>query len=638
MFGQWGWAGWGHWAKDFGKVSWPMGAYGGAWSLGSLLYQRRGDCSRVFHWGYAEDSSLNEGVRGRGGNASNTCMPGTTYCSPPQIRAGCKPTCRLRGYPLVTGHGWLFSALQEISSGPTAQLSEFVTDIPQHSLGFNDSVGAVKAIDGDGHLSVLVLHFSPDSTRHTTRRFRLVLSQKDLQGLATADSRTGDCMSLNVSQRALTRSTSVHDLIEADLFQRQMKVASENRSVDNVGKMATPEGLAMLVAEAGKWMEINRQSLRFADFEGNVSSSRGGDGGCVLEFELETPSMLLLRVGGTHKGSPTADNDNNEIDKARFELWRKQFSISTFRSAVEERRRFEIWRRHWREHGEAAMSPFSHLTDQEYRSLFPLRESTPHNNGYTEYPFKPFSSEYVTQALRSGIDWRERGAVTKAKSQGPHGICGTFGQTQEAESQYFLGGGGANPKKNPHPLVQFSEQMLFSCAREQGVGENYFLYNVGIESAADYPFNLSHWSDKSPPPCNINKEKILPDSIFTNTTSVPRRAGEDQLAAMVFHNGPMQVGINANVFKYLDEDHFITAKRCAEFNESGIDHSLGVVGFGNHTQKGPYWIMKNSWSDKWQDHGFFYLARGVGCGNFFHSGAHVYTYGPSAYYYEADRV
>ena len=56
-----------------------MGAWAGAWDLGSYLYQRVGGASRVFHWGYAEDNSLNRGVRGRGGNASQTCVPGTTW-------------------------------------------------------------------------------------------------------------------------------------------------------------------------------------------------------------------------------------------------------------------------------------------------------------------------------------------------------------------------------------------------------------------------------------------------------------------------------------------------------------------------------------------------------------------------------
>lgn len=214
--------------------------------------------------------------------------------------------------------------------------------------------------------------------------------------------------------------------------------------------------------------------------------------------------------------------------------------------------------------------------------------------------------------------------------------CGTFGQVQAAESQYFLGGGGANPDKKPHRLAQFSEQMLLSCEKSYtpAVQAAFFFYEVGVESSQDYPFNQSRWPDKDPPPCELEKSKILPQSIFSNTTTVPHSAGEEQLAAFVFHNGPMQVGINAGVFKYLDKEHFITSDACKNFTEKSIDHSLGVVGFGSSATKGDYWIMKNSWGNKWQDSGFFYLSRGTGCGNFFASGAHVYTYGPEKYYYQ----
>ena len=34
-----------------------------------------------------------------------------------------------------------------------------------------------------------------------------------------------------------------------------------------------------------------------------------------------------------------------------------------------------------------------------------------------------------------------------------------------------------------------------------------------------------------------DKSKIIPDTIFTNITTVPPQAGEDQLAAFIFHNG-----------------------------------------------------------------------------------------------------
>ena len=125
--------------------------------------------------------------------------------------------------------------------------------------------------------------------------------------------------------------------------------------------------------------------------------------------------------------------------------------------------------------------------------------------------------------------------------------------------------------------------------------------------------------------------QILPASTFSNWTTVPESAGEDQLAAFVRHNGPVQIGIDADVFKNLDDDHHITPDRCGNF--TAIDHSLGIVGYNATSDKGAYWIVKNSWGDTWADHGFLYVARGVGCGNIFGSGGHVYTYGDPSFYY-----
>ena len=146
----------------------------------------------------------------------------------------------------------------------------------------------------------------------------------------------------------------------------------------------------------------------------------------------------------------------------------------------------------------------------------------------------------MKRALKEGIDWRAKGVTTPIKSQGPHGVCGTFGQVQSAESQYAIGGGGSNPRKTPRPLTQFSEQQLLSCKPSSGGGEAYEFFHVGLESSADYPFNLSHWPDKDPPPCHLDRSKLLPGSIFTNRTSVPKKAGEEQLAAFIYHNGPMR--------------------------------------------------------------------------------------------------
>jgi len=281
---------------------------------------------------------------------------------------------------------------------------------------------------------------------------------------------------------------------------------------------------------------------------------------------------------------------------------------------------------------------------------------------YVGYPFKPFSAAYVKKALAEGVDWRSKGAVTPVKSQGSHGVCGTFGQTQTAESQYALGGGGANPNKMPHKLTQFSEQQVLSCKCQKTITpecdgskhtDAWIFYGgapvPGLESAQSYPFNQSGWPDSSPPPCTFSGAHVLNGSVFSNTTSITHQQSSGgsygQLEAMIHHNGPMQIGINAGVFQWkvphgqAPGAHWVNKTGCASAKAAGltsIDHSLGVVGFGSDKEKGDYWIIKNSWGSKWGDQGFVYLARGPGiwCGNLFASGAHTYTYGEEKYYYE----
>lgn len=281
---------------------------------------------------------------------------------------------------------------------------------------------------------------------------------------------------------------------------------------------------------------------------------------------------------------------------------------------------------------------------------------------FVGYPFKPFSPSYVKRALSEGVDWRQKKAVTPAKSQGRHGVCGTFGQTQSAESQYALGGGGANPHKNAHPLTQFSEQQVLSCKCHKYVTAScggsthtdaWVFYGgaavAGLESAPAYPFNRSRWPDSDPPPCHFSPKDVLPESVFSNSTKIShaqsRGSNYGQLEAMIYHNGPMQIGINAKVFKWkaphghASGAHWVNKTGCKAAQAAGmksIDHSLGVVGFGTDSEQGDYWIIKNSWGHRWGDEGFVYLARGPGiwCGNLFAEGAHTYTYGEEKYYYE----
>jgi len=155
-------------------------------------------------------------------------------------------------------------------------------------------------------------------------------------------------------------------------------------------------------------------------------------------------------------------------------------------------------------------------------------------------------------------------------------------------------------------------------------------------SSESYPYNISKYPDRDPPipgnPCRFNKRKVIPDSRASNHTGVPGRYGEDQFVAFVYHNGPAQIGINANVFSKMDKDHFITKSGCAQV-KGNINHSVTIVGYGVDPVKGKYWIIKNSWGARWGDHGYVKVARGVNCGNILQAQAGLYTFGNPADYY-----
>ena len=94
----------------------------------------------------------------------------------------------------------------------------------------------------------------------------------------------------------MNRTTSVHDVIEKDLYSMGMKKATLKRSVDSIGNMATPEGLQKLKLSTSRYMELNRRSLRSMAFDGKVRQN--SNGGCSIDFDLETPSLKVLQIFG----------------------------------------------------------------------------------------------------------------------------------------------------------------------------------------------------------------------------------------------------------------------------------------------------------------------------------------------------
>ena len=147
-------------------------------------------------------------------------------------------------------------------------------------------------------------------------------------------------------------------------------------------------------------------------------------------------------------------------------------------------------------------------------------------------------------------------------------------------------------------------------------------------------------------PCRYDPELVVSgsdDAFFNATTgSAP---DEKQMAAFIHHNGPVSAGINANVFGLREKgceaegDCFITQEMCDSPKIKGkpIDHSVTVVGYGTDATRGDFWIIKNSWSEKFANRGYINVARGVNCASMCSSAGicgHLFAAGDPAAYYE----
>ena len=71
--------------------------------------------------------------------------------------------------------------------------------------------------------------------------------------------------------------------------------------------------------------------------------------------------------------------------------------------------------------------------------------------------------------------------------------------------------------------------------------------------------------------------------------------------------GPVSVAIEADtlVFQFYSGG-IIKSSRCG----TDLDHGVLLIGYGmeNNTD---YWLLKNSWGNRWGDHGFFKIIRNM---------------------------
>jgi len=245
---------------------------------------------------------------------------------------------------------------------------------------------------------------------------------------------------------------------------------------------------------------------------------------------------------------------------------------------------------------DAELSVFHNPAFEGYAAGTPCPGST---TACCESPPEPKDLVFLNDPP-SAVDWRAKGAVTAVKDQGICGSCWAFATAGTIEGQWAAAG---------HELKDVSVQEIVSCNVDdlgcQGGRVDTALRwlartrSGNAVSERDYPYVNSGVA----PLCGDNPRMHIAASVEVphGCKDVPH--DEDQMLAVLAEKGPFAVAVDA--------DSWITYKSgiMTDCEAGSVSHGVLVVGYG--TEGGQkYWLIKNSWGQRWGEEGYIRLAFG----------------------------
>lgn len=233
------------------------------------------------------------------------------------------------------------------------------------------------------------------------------------------------------------------------------------------------------------------------------------------------------------------------------------------------------------------------------------------NNEFKNYVNMYKSPEFITcnesyynnESYPIAIDWRNKGIVTNVKDQGWCGSCWAFSTTGSLEGLL-----GLAVKKT----TSLSEEQLIDCSYNYGNdGCNggliinsfaYVIANGGLCSEKAYPYDSSMFDYNT---ClSYNCSSVPYTNIKKCYTIIPKN--EAALGYYISHQ-PISAGIQADSMAFQNYvSGIFDDKDCYR---GAINHAITIVGYNDTDKNSAYYILKNSWGEKWGEKGYMKLGR-----------------------------
>lgn len=297
-----------------------------------------------------------------------------------------------------------------------------------------------------------------------------------------------------------------------------------------------------------------------------------------------------------------------EIGSSEYEL----------RRTLYEARSAEVLRKN-SEPGRTSFATVNHLADRTDDELETLRgyKAAPSVAGPPQFLQVSSNSGHKTELPKS-IDWRHLNAMHNVNNQGECGSCWAMATatTMTAHSEIHA------------DHRSFSAQHLLQCVGNprkcggsggcDGATPELALAHIlehGMSTADELPY-----SGKQPlPPCPFSTSKNPSNGSLTLAESsvkgsaksfgmvgwekLPENEVEPIMRAL--QDGPVNAAVSASA-DWNDYSHGILSA-CQP--NAVINHAVVLVGYGENPTGHKYWLIQNSWSDKWGEGGFLRLSR-----------------------------